>query len=143
MGTRKDNDRKERRIRAAAAVIEREGRMLVGLRLKDDSYGGFWEFPGGKLEPGEDVVECLKRELQEELEVECDIGELICVVNPNPGFRLTVHHATIVEGEPRLIEHQELRWVTLEELGKLRMLPADKPVLRKLLEDPAGRGGSG
>ena len=132
MSQSSDTGRKEGRVRAAAAVIERDGRLLVGLRLKNDSFGGYWEFPGGKLEPGENVVECLRRELREELEVECEIGERICVVRPNPGFRLTVHLGRILEGEPSVIEHEELRWATLEELADLRMLPADKPVLKKL-----------
>ena len=77
MSQASDTGRKEGRVRAAAAVIERDGRLLVGLRLKNDSFGGYWEFPGGKLEPGENVVECLRRELREELEVECEIGERI------------------------------------------------------------------
>lgn len=134
MSESSDTGRKSGRVRAAAAVIERDGRLLVGLRLKNDSFGGYWEFPGGKLEPGENVVDCLRRELREELEVECEIGERICVVRPNPGFKLTVHLGTILEGEPSLIEHEELKWATLEELADLRMLPADKPVLKKLRE---------
>ena len=129
-----NGNRKRGKIRAAAAVIERDGLILVGLRMKDDTYGGYWEFPGGKIDPGEDTRQCLIRELEEELEITAEIGEVICVVQPNPNFHLTVHHARIVSGEPRLIEHDELRWVRAEELPNLSMLPADEPVVRKLLD---------
>lgn len=130
----KDKGKSKRgKIRAAAAVIERDGLILVGLRMKDDTFGGYWEFPGGKIEPGENTTECLIRELNEELDVTAEVGEVICVVQPNPSFHLTVHHARILSGEPRLIEHDELRWVPVEELPSLDMLPADKPVVEKLL----------
>lgn len=131
--------RKGGRIRASAAVIERDGLILVGLRMKDDTYGGYWEFPGGKIDPGEDTRTCLARELREELEVTAEIGEVICVVEPNPGFHLTVHHARIADEEPKLNEHDELRWVHLDQLDDLKMLPADKPVIRKLKEQATDR----
>ena len=137
MGDQQRNSRKGK-IRAAAAVIERDGMILVGLRMKDDTYGGYWEFPGGKIDPGEDTRTCLVRELQEELEVVAEIGDVICVVQPNANFHLTAHHARILSGEPRLIEHDELRWVRAEDLKNLNMLPADKPVVRKLLDSKQG-----
>ena len=121
-------------IRATAGVIEQDGRILVGLRMKNDSYGGYWEFPGGKIEPGESTAECLARELAEELGIEAEVGELICEIQPTETFHLTVHLARITSGEPRLIEHDELRWVLLDELSSLRMLPADKPVIETLIE---------
>ncbi|MAJ46149.1 MAG: hypothetical protein CBC35_02485 [Planctomycetes bacterium TMED75] len=138
MANQKIKNHDQRRIRATAAVIQREGRILVGLRMKNDSYGGYWEFPGGKIEPGENTRECLKRELEEELAIDAEIGEEICVVQPTPNFHLTVHHARIISGEPRLIEHDELRWLTLEELLDLRMLPADKPVVNLLMKSQDG-----
>lgn len=134
MSNQKIKNRDDRQIRATAAVIQREGRILVGLRMKDDSYGGYWEFPGGKIEPGESTEECLKRELEEELAIDAEIGEQICVVQPTPNFHLTVYHARILSGEPQLLEHDELRWLRLEELPDLRMLPADKPVVATLME---------
>ena len=134
MANQKMKNPGEKKIRATAAVIERDGRILVGLRMKNDTYGGYWEFPGGKIEPGENTRECLRRELEEELAIDAEIGDEICVVQPTPTFHLTVHHARILSGEPRLIEHDELRWLTLEELLDLRMLPADKPVVATLME---------
>ncbi|MEE2681093.1 MAG: (deoxy)nucleoside triphosphate pyrophosphohydrolase [Planctomycetota bacterium] len=131
------------RIRATAAVIERDGLILVGLRMKNDTYGGLWEFPGGKIDPGEDTRTCLARELEEELGITAEIGDVVCVVEPNPGFHLTVHHARIIDGEPRLIEHDELRWVRLDQLDELDMLPADKPVIRTLQASSADPDGGG
>ena len=138
MPEHKTKNHNQKRIKATAAVIQRDGRILVGLRMKNDSYGGFWEFPGGKIEPGEDTRECLKRELKEELAIDAEIGEEICVVQPTPTFHLTVHHARILSGEPKLIEHDELRWLRLEELLDLRMLPADKPVINTLMNSQDG-----
>ena len=121
-------------LRAVAGVIERKGCYLIGQRLPDDTLGGYWEFPGGKIEIGETPVECLQRELQEELGVETRIGSLVCTVTPSDRFHLTVHRARIIAGEPEIREHTELRWVTLEEMGGYDMLPADLPVVRQLIE---------
>ena len=120
-------------VRAVAAVIERKGRYLIGQRLPDDTLGGFWEFPGGKIEVGETPKQCLERELEEELGVQARIGGLVCTVKPNERFQLTVHRARILEGEPEMREHSDLRWVALEELESYDMLPADKPVITTLL----------
>ena len=122
-------------LRAVAGVIERKGVFLIGQRLPDDSLGGYWEFPGGKIEVGETPVECLQRELREELGVETRIGSLVCTVRPSESFQLTVHRASIVEGEPELREHTELRWVSLEEMQRYDMLPADRPVVERLVEE--------
>jgi 8-oxo-dGTP diphosphatase len=120
-------------LRAAAAVIERKGEYLIGRRQANDSSGGLWEFPGGKIEPGETPKQCLERELQEELGVQARVGGLLCMVEPSERFHLTVHHAEILEGEPIMLEHDDLRWVTLHDLASFEMLPADGPVVEKLI----------
>ncbi|MCH2144101.1 MAG: (deoxy)nucleoside triphosphate pyrophosphohydrolase [Phycisphaerales bacterium] len=119
---------------AVAGVIERDGLVLIGRRLDDDSYGGFWEFPGGKIEPGESPEECLERELMEELGIRTAIGPELCVIEPSDTFKLIVHGATIIDGEPELREHSRLEWVTLDELDSFDLLPADRPVIRVLAE---------
>ncbi len=127
-------------LRAVAGVIERDGLYLIGQRLPDDRYGGLWEFPGGKIEAGETPQECLERELMEELGVETEIGDLVCVVQPSHRFHLTVHRARILKGEPEIREHTELRWIGLEDFGNFDMLPADQPVIEALAgkaDDPA------
>ena len=119
-------------LRAAAAVIERKGEYLIGKRQEDDSMGGLWEFPGGKIEVGETPIQCLERELEEELGVEAQIGAIVCTVKPSERFQLTVHRAQILQGEPEVREHTELRWVPLAELDSYEMLPADRPVIKAL-----------
>jgi mutator protein MutT len=125
-------------LRAVAGVIQREDRYLIGQRLPDDNYGGLWEFPGGKIEPGESTQQCLERELMEELGVRTEIGALICTVQPSERFHLTVHRASITEGELELREHTELLWVTLEELDGFDLLPADRPVIQVLAREVEG-----
>ena len=119
---------------AVGGVIQRNGRLLIGRRLEDDTFGGLWEFPGGKIEPGESPEDCLRRELMEELGVSAEIGARICVVEPNEGFKLIAHRAVIVEGEPELREHSRLEWVLPGELSGYDMLPADGPVVEMLLD---------
>ena len=134
-----DHTPTKRPIRAVAAVIERKGCYLIGQRLPDDSLGGYWEFPGGKIEVGETPKQCLERELEEELGVEAQIGRLICTVKPSERFQLTVHHAQILNNvEPEIREHTELRWVPLEELESYDMLPADRPVIKALAAEARG-----
>lgn len=102
--------------------------------------GGHWEFPGGKIEVGETPKQCLERELEEELGVKARIGSLVCTVRPSERFQLTVHRARILNGEPQVREHTELRWVPLKELDSYDMLPADRPVISTLLETDCNKG---
>ena len=119
-------------LRAIAAVIKREGLILIGKRCLEDTYGGLWEFPGGKIEEGETDSQCLVREIQEELGLEAEIGSLIHVNKPSPTFELAVYHAHLAEGTPQLREHEEFRWVTASQLLDYDMLPADGPVIEIL-----------
>ena len=132
---KKPHDSTKKILRAVAGVIKREGLILIGKRCIDDSYGGLWEFPGGKIEEGETDSQCLEREIQEELGLDSEIGKLIHVNQPSPTFQLSVYHARIADGEPELREHDEFRWVTAAQLYEYKMLPADGPVI-KILNSP-------
>ena len=123
------NNQRKRPLRAVAGVITRDGLILIGRRCPDDSYGGLWEFPGGKIEQGETDAECLRREIREELGLDAVVGELIHVNHASPTFELAVYHASLSEGEPVLTEHDEFRWVTPAQLRDFKMLPADGPVI--------------
>tara|TARA_B100001059_G_scaffold155601_1_gene155186 strand:- start:1248 stop:1640 length:393 start_codon:yes stop_codon:yes gene_type:complete len=116
-------------LRAVAGVLRRDGMILIGKRRIDDNYGGLWEFPGGKVEQGESDVDCLRREIEEELGLEVEVGPLILVNRASPTFELSIYEAALAEGEPQLREHDELRWVTAEQLPDFEMLPADGPVI--------------
>ena len=121
-------------IEVAAAIITHNGRVFATQR----GYGEFkdgWEFPGGKMEPGETPQQALVREIQEELDTEIEVGELVETVEYDyPGFHLTMHCflCTVRSGALVLKEHEAARWLTREELNDVDWLPADVKVVEKL-----------
>jgi 8-oxo-dGTP diphosphatase len=123
-------------IDVVAGVIRREdGRLLITQRLADDTLGGYWECPGGKVDPGEDLKTALRRELTEELGIDTEIGAQIHDIvhaYPDRDVRLFFFEAKILSGEPRKLEVADLRWVTLDELMNYQFPEADLPLLRQL-----------
>ena len=121
-------------IEVAAAIITHNGRVFATQR----GYGEFkdgWEFPGGKMEPGETPQQALVREIQEELDTEIEVGELVETVEYDyPNFQLTMHCflCTIRSGELVLKEHEAAKWLTRAELDSVDWLPADVKVVEKL-----------
>ena len=109
-----------------AAVIRRDGKLLVGLRPPMKRHGGMWEFPGGKLDEGETLASAARRELREELDLEVvAVGETRLVVR-DPGSPFAIHFVEVeVQGTPIPHEHAELRWCSPEELTGMRLAPAD------------------
>jgi 8-oxo-dGTP diphosphatase len=121
-----------------AAIIERDGRLLVSRRLAGTHLAGLWEFPGGKCAPGEAHVSCLARELREELGVDAIIGDELVVtehVYPERPVRLHFRRCEIV-GEPRAMLDQDLRWVTRAELQTLELPDGDREVVAMLTRTP-------
>ena len=123
-------------IDVVAGVIRREdGRLLITQRLADDTLGGYWEFPGGKVDPGEELRAALARELREELGIEAEIGaEIHSIVHayPDRDVRLYFYEVRILSGEPQKLEVADLRWVTLDELMDYQFPEADLPLLEQL-----------
>ena len=120
-----------------AAVIEKDGKILIARRKQKDPLGGKWEFPGGKLESGETPEACLRRELREELGIETSVEEFVCssrFVYRHITIELLVYRTSYVSGEIRLNEHDRVKWVLPEELKDYDFSEADKPVVRKLTE---------
>ena len=124
-----------KQLHAAIAVIERRGRYLICQRREDDSLGGYWEFPGGKREPGESWEACLRRELREEL------GVAVRSVQPFGATRyrypdgmvcFRVFRCAIAGGTPRPLDAQALRWVTPRQLSRYWFPPANQPLLKRL-----------
>ena len=120
-----------------AAVIERGGLFLAARRTEPPELAGLWEFPGGKVEPGEDDVAALIRECREELGVEVEVGEAVGPEYVVPGGTMVVHtyRATLVTGEPAPIEsHDELRWLAAgtPEVRALPWLEGDYVILDAL-----------
>jgi len=117
------------RLEVVAALLERGGRYLVARRMKNDSIGRVWEFPGGRVEAGESLEAALARELREELDVKADVGEKILQVDhdyEHLSVRLHFFRGEILEGDPRGAEGQQLRWVSVEDLGELELPEADR-----------------
>jgi 8-oxo-dGTP diphosphatase len=123
----------------AAAVIERDGCILIAKRKQGWHEGGKWEFPGGTIEEGETPQQCLKRELQEELEIITDVGDLISAseysYTPDWTIRLLVYRVTVITGVFNLNDHDEIRWVKPIDLPNYDFPEADKPVLEKLIKE--------
>ena len=129
---------RKRRVLVTAAVIEKEGKVLLAQREQGDRLAGKWEFPGGKIEKGETPKDCLAREIREELGIEVRVGEFIC------SSRFDYDHASVevlayrckwVGGELQQNAHQALQWVVPEALVEIDLAEADRPIARCLFGD--------
>ena len=121
-----------------AALIWQEGRFLICRRPAHKARGLLWEFVGGKVEPGETKKEALIRECWEELSVELSVGELfmdVTHVYPDITVHLSLFHAAIAEGEPQMIEHCDLRWITPAEVDDFDFCPADVEILERIVKE--------
>ena len=127
-------------IDVAAGCVRRGNRFLLCQRPQYMNGGGQWEFPGGKLEPGETAAQALERELWEELRIQVRASAQIAeTVYAYPAFRihLMLLTAEIERGEPELTEHTDLCWVTAEQARELELCPADR-ILLDQMEVPHG-----
>lgn len=118
-----------------AALIWNGNRFLACQRPAHKARGLLWEFVGGKVEPGETHAEALIRECREELDITVIPGEVFMQVlheYPDLTVRLTLFHATIAEGTPKALEHNDLRWITVGEIETLNFCPADETILERL-----------
>lgn len=121
-------------IEVVAAVLYKDGTYFATQRGYGE-FEGMWEFPGGKIEPGESAESALKREIQEELGIDITIDKLLCTTEYDyPSFHLTMHCylCNVTSGEMELREHKSARWLTTETLDSVEWLPADKEVIDKL-----------
>jgi len=119
----------------AAAVIDATGRVLIAQRPAGTHLAGGWEFPGGKLEPGEERLAGLARELREELGITIATPRpliRVCHAYPSREVLLDIWVVTRYSGEPRGLDGQALRWCTQDELAVTELLPADKPIVAAL-----------
>ena len=125
-------------IVVTAAVIERDDEFLVTRRLEGTHLAGCWEFPGGKCDPGESHVDCLVREIQEELAAGVLVGnEVFTVTHDYPERSVELHFfACTLTSEPRPMLGQEVRWVRREELRSLEFPPADWELIESLITNP-------
>ena len=120
-----------------AALIWDGNRFLACQRPAHKARGLLWEFAGGKVEPGESRKQALIRECQEELAVTVAVQDVFMEVDhvyPDLTVHLTLFNASIAEGIPKKLEHNDLRWITVEEIGQYEFCPADEEILRRLKE---------
>lgn len=121
-----------------AAIIRRDDAILIARRGPASRLAGLWEFPGGKVEEGEDLRACLIREIAEELGIRIAVEEAFRTVEHDYGehgvIQLASFFCQLIEGEPEPTFHSEVRWVKLEELGRYTFAPADIPIVESLLE---------
>jgi mutator protein MutT len=117
-----------------AAVIERDGCILVTRRPRGTHLEGLWEFPGGKCNPGESLADCMTRELSEELGINAAVGdELLTTSHDYPDRRVELHFLRCqTDDEPIARLGQEMRWVNRSDLGELEFPPADAELIRLL-----------
>jgi len=124
-----------RPVQVAVALIMHEGRYLLTRRKADVHLGGLWEFPGGKREPDESLEACLRRELREELGIEISEPvpfQTIRHAYPEKTVELHFFRCSIKDGQPRPLDCEALQWVTPEELARVPLPPADRPLVDAL-----------
>lgn len=118
-----------------AALIWQGDRFLACQRPANKARGLLWEFVGGKVEPDESMEQALIRECREELDIELAVGELFMEVvheYPDLTVRLSLFNASIASGEPKLLEHNAIRWITPAQIDELEFCPADEEILNRL-----------
>jgi A/G-specific adenine glycosylase len=118
-----------------AAVIRKSGRLLIAQRPFGGRLGGLWEFPGGKVEPGETLPQCLRREIKEELGVRIKVGQpIISIDHAYTHFKITLHafECELVSGKPQAVQVQDFKWVRMSELEKYAFAKTDLRIIEAL-----------
>ncbi len=121
-------------IKVVAAIIIEDGKVFATQRGYGD-YKGWWEFPGGKVEPGEDPKEAIAREIREEMDTEIEVGELFDTVEYDyPEFHLSMDCflCSVISGKLTLLEHEDAKWLLAEEIFDVEWLPADLGLISKI-----------
>lgn len=122
-------------IDVVGAVFVREGHVFAARRGPGKAMAGMWEFPGGKIEPGETPEDALARELREELKIDARVGDHLTTTRHEYDFgvvNLATYYCELLAGSPTLTEHSETRWVPVNELRSLDWAPADIPAVELL-----------
>lgn len=122
-------------IKVVCGIIFNEEKIFICKRNKDKSLGGYWEFPGGKIEENETHEEALKRELFEELEMEINVKNFICKSNYNYGefhIELYGYECELINYNGKLIDHESFEWTECDDFNKYNMAPADIPIINHI-----------
>lgn len=122
-------------LEVGAALVFKEGKFLITQRMEGDSFGGYWELPGGKKEPTESLEECVVRELKEEIDIEVEIKHFFRIITyhyPQRSVRLNIFFCSHKGGTPKPIECQDLAWVVPGDLHKYKFPEADQSLIAEL-----------
>ena len=125
-------------INVVAALVWDGDKFMICQRPAHKARGLLWEFVGGKVEKGESKVDALVRECKEELDIIVEPHDVYMELvheYPDITVRLTLYNAVIKEGEPKLLEHNDIKWITPDEIPHFDFCPADEEILRKIIED--------
>lgn len=124
-----------RKVIGVAVIWNDAGQILIDRRKPEGLLGGLWEFPGGKVEPGETIEACIQREIKEELGIDIEVGDRLIVVEHTYSHfhvSLNVHHCRYLSGEPQPIECDEVRWVTLDDIDQFPFPKANLQIIEAL-----------
>ena len=125
-------------VEVVAALVWRDGKFMICQRPPTKARGLLWEFVGGKTEAGETKEEALIRECREELDIPVkplDVYMELTHEYPDLTVNLTLFNAEIAEGTPKMLEHHDIRWITVAEIPEYDFCPADEEILKKLMND--------
>ncbi len=129
-----------KRLPVVAALIQKDGKILLARRPEGRARSGLWEFPGGKIEPEERPEEALYREIKEELGIEIKVGPILAEVEhdyPEIKIQLLCYEGEILRGTPVPLEGQKISWFRPNDIGNLELAPADRKLWQKLSETAA------
>ena len=124
-------------VQVVAALIRKDNKFMIFQRPETKTRAYQWEFVGGKVESGETLEEALVRECREEIGVTVRVGEVFAEVDheyPDITVHLTLFNATIAEGEPQKLEHNDIQWITPSEIQNYEFCPADEEILKRIIE---------
>ena len=122
-------------VEVVAGLIWKDGKFMICQRPENKARALLWEFVGGKVEKGESREDALIRECKEELDIVVKPLDVFCIVDhvyPDITIRLVLFNAEIVSGEPKLLEHADLKWISADEIDNYEFCPADKEILEKI-----------
>lgn len=122
-------------VEVVAGLIWKDGKFMICQRPENKARALLWEFVGGKVEKGESREDALVRECKEELDVTVKPLDIFCTVDhvyPDITIRLALFNAEILSGEPKLLEHADLKWISANEIDNYEFCPADKEILEKI-----------
>ena len=122
-------------VEVVAGLIWKDGKFMICQRPENKARALLWEFVGGKVEKGESREDALVRECKEELDVTVKPLDVFCTVDhvyPDITIRLVLFNAEILLGEPKLLEHADLKWISADDIDNYEFCPADKEILEKI-----------